>query len=133
MSDLSDQEREAQFAEAADWFIQCLKDVSEHKVVRGLPEAEGAYLQARAALAAREDTERPEQPKGWASHETLEALYAVLDDEGWATAASVACLQRRSVASTAASLSHLAREGYVQINGTLRETRYAPIRKEYDS
>jgi hypothetical protein len=49
------QERETQFAEAADWLIQCLKDVCEHKVVRGLPEAEGAYLQARAALAAARD------------------------------------------------------------------------------
>jgi hypothetical protein len=58
---MSGQEREAQFAEAADWLIRCLQDVLEHKVVRGLPEAEGAYLQARAALAAREDTERPDE------------------------------------------------------------------------
>jgi hypothetical protein len=65
---------ETQFAEAADWLIQCLKDVCEHKVVRGLPEAEGAYLQARAALAAREEPQ-DDQRAIQAAAEALRGIY----------------------------------------------------------
>jgi len=50
-----------EFIEAADWLFRCLQDVIEHKVVRGLPEAEGSYHRTRALLVTR-DTESGTKP-----------------------------------------------------------------------
>jgi hypothetical protein len=41
----------ADYKEAADWYIECLQDVLDRKVVRGLGEARAGYEALRDSLA----------------------------------------------------------------------------------
>lgn len=40
------------------WYVKCLRDVMDHKPVRGLDEAEGGYLAALGDLGQPSERER---------------------------------------------------------------------------
>jgi len=53
----AENERLRDALEATDWYVRCLEDIQDGRVVRGLAEAKAGYDSARdAALAREEDT-----------------------------------------------------------------------------